>query len=378
VKTPHKVPFVDLGAQYRAIQGEIDAAIAEVLRNTDFILGDAVEAFEGEFAQYCEAGHAIGVDSGLAALELALRAYGIGPGDEVITTANTFVGTALAISHSGAKPVLVDVDADTYNMDVAALRRAITPRTRAVIPVHLYGHPADMDSIMGVARQYGLTVIEDACQAHGARYKGNRVGSLGHAAAFSFYPGKNLGAYGDGGMVVTNDAAIAEKLKMLRNYGQREKYQHLLRGFNHRLDTLQAAVLRVKLKYLDSWNSARRQNAQHYCELLASSGMVMPVVAGYAEPVWHLFVVRLRDRDRAAADLATQGIVTGIHYPAPIHLQPAYRDLGYKQGDFPVSESYARQILSLPMYPELTAAQIEAVARAIRTPEGESQAQIAA
>ena len=349
-----QVPFVDLAAQYRAIEGEISEAVSKVLREGDFILGREVSLFEEEFAAFCEAKWAVGVDSGTSALELALRAYEIGPGDEVITAANTFIASALAISHAGATPVLVDVDADTYTIDVAAIEKAITPRTKAIIPIHLYGHPADMDPILQLAQRHGLVVIEDACQAHGARYKGKRTGSLGHAAAFSFYPGKNLGAYGDGGAVVTSDAAVAKRLGMLRNYGQKEKYQHMFRGFNRRLDTLQAAVLRTKLKRLDEWNEARRQHAKSYSRLLAQSGLVVPRASAVCESVWHLYVIRINQRDALKEHLATRGISVGIHYPIPIHLQPAYRDLGHQPGDFPVTEEYSRQILSLPMYAELT------------------------
>ena len=349
-----QVPFVDLAAQYRAIEGEISEAVSKVLREGDFILGREVSLFEEEFAAFCEAKWAVGVDSGTSALELALRAYEIGPGDEVITAANTFIASALAISHAGATPVLVDVDADTYTIDVAAIEKAITPRTKAIIPIHLYGHPADMDPILQLAQRHGLVVIEDACQAHGARYKGKRTGSLGHAAAFSFYPGKNLGAYGDGGAVVTSDAAVAKRLGMLRNYGQKEKYQHMFRGFNRRLDTLQAAVLRTKLKRLDEWNEARRQHAKSYSRLLAQSGLVVPRASAVCESVWHLYVIRINQRDALKEHLVTRGISVGIHYPIPIHLQPAYRDLGYQPGDFPVTEEYSRQILSLPMYAELT------------------------
>lgn len=349
-----QVPFVDLAAQYRAIEGEISEAVSKVLREGDFILGREVSLFEEEFAAFCEAKWAVGVDSGTSALELALRAYEIGPGDEVITAANTFIASALAISHAGATPVLVDVDADTYTIDVAAIEKAITPRTKAIIPIHLYGHPADMDPILQLAQRHGLVVIEDACQAHGARYKGKRTGSLGHAAAFSFYPGKNLGAYGDGGAVVTSDAAVAKRLGMLRNYGQKEKYQHMFRGFNRRLDTLQAAVLRTKLKHLDEWNEARRQHAKSYSRLLAQSGLVVPRASALCESVWHLYVIRINQRDALKEHLATRGISVGIHYPIPIHLQPAYRDLGHQPGDFPVTEEYSRQILSLPMYAELT------------------------
>ncbi|HEY4816490.1 MAG TPA: DegT/DnrJ/EryC1/StrS family aminotransferase [Candidatus Acidoferrum sp.] len=351
---PSQVPFVDLAAQYRTISAEIDEAVSRVIRETDFILGREVSLFEEEFASFCEAKWAIGVDSGTSALELALRAYEIGPGDEVITAANSFIASALAISHAGATPVLVDVDPDTYTINAAAIEKAISPRTKGIIPVHLYGHPADMDPIVQLAERHGLVIIEDACQAHGARYKGKRTGSLGHAAAFSFYPGKNLGGYGDGGMVVTGDQAVAKRLEMLRNYGQKEKYQHMFRGYNRRLDTLQAAVLRVKLKHLDEWNDARRLHAKSYRRLLEQSGIVTPYAVAHAEAVWHLYVIRVDQRDAMKEYLASRGISVGIHYPIPIHLQPAYRDLGYRQGDFPVTEEYARQILSLPMYAELT------------------------
>ena len=349
-----QVPFVDLGAQYRTIAAEIDDAVSKVIRETDFILGREVRLFEEEFARFCEGQYAIGVDSGTSALELALRAYDIGPGDEVITVANSFIASALAISHAGATPVLVDVDPETYTMDVSAVEKAITPRTKAIIPVHLYGQPADMDPILQLAQRHQLVVVEDACQAHGARYKGKRVGSLGHAAAFSFYPGKNLGGYGDGGAVVTNDRDTAKRLEMLRNYGQQEKYRHMFRGYNRRLDTLQAAVLRVKLKYLEKWNAARRQNANRYRLLLEKSEVITPNEASYAESVWHLYVIRVNQRDALRDYLASRGISCGIHYPIAIHLQPAYRDLGYKKGDFPVTEDYAQRIISLPMYAELT------------------------
>ena len=359
------VPFVDLGAQYRTITTEINQAISKVIQETDFILGTEVHVFEEEFAAFCDAHYAIGVDSGTSALELALRAFDIGPGNEVITAANSFIASALGISHAGAKPVLVDVDPCTYTLDVKAVERAITRRTKAIIPVHLYGHPAHMDPIRQLADKHGLVVIEDACQAHGARYKSKRVGSLGHAAAFSFYPGKNLGAYGDGGMVVTNDRKVAKRLEMLRNYGQKEKYKHLFRGYNRRLDTIQAAILRVKLKYLDKWNAARRWNAKLYQKHLEGSGVVLPGEAGGAEAVWHLYVIRTEQRDALKERLAGNGINVGIHYPVPIHLQPAYEDLGHKRGDFPVTEAYADRILSLPMYAELTPGQIEHVSSTI-------------
>jgi dTDP-4-amino-4,6-dideoxygalactose transaminase len=349
-----QVPFVDLGAQYRTISAEITEAVSRVFGQSDFILGREVSLFEEEFASFCQAKWAVGVDSGTSALELALRAYEIGSGDEVITAANSFIASALAISHAGATPVLADIDPDTFTIDVAAIEKAVTPRTKAIIPVHLYGHPADMDPILQLAQRHGLVVIEDACQAHGARYKGKRTGSLGHAAAFSFYPGKNLGAYGDGGAVVTSDHAVAKRLEMLRNYGQKEKYQHMFRGYNRRLDTLQAAVLRIKLKHLEEWNEARRQHAKTYCRLLTQTGIAVPHASAASQSVWHLYVIRLDQRDAVKEHLAACGISAGIHYPIPIHLQPAYRDLGYQPGDFPVTEEYARQILSLPMYAELT------------------------
>jgi len=361
-----QVPFVDLAAQYRTIEEEIKEATSRVIQQTDFILGREVSLFEEEFAAFCEAKHTVGVDSGTSALELALRAFEIGPGDEVITAANSFIASALAISHVGATPILVDVAPNTYTVDVSAIERAITPRTKAVLPVHLYGHPADMDPIRQLADKHGLVIIEDACQAHGTRYKGKRAGSLGHAAAFSFYPGKNLGAYGDGGAVVTNDLKVAKRLEMLRNYGQKEKYQHLFRGYNRRLDTLQAAVLRVKLKYLEKWNAARRRNAALYHQFLDDCNVALPSETGDAESVWHLYVIRAEQRDALKEHLVSRGINAGIHYPIPIHLQPAYRDLGHKRGDFPVTESCAEQVLSLPMYAEITREQIGYVAKTIR------------
>ena len=360
-----QVPLVDLAAEYKMFEAEVNDAITGVLRKTDFILGRELASFESEFGSFCEAKHAVGVDSGLSALELILRAYGIESGDEVITPANTFIASALAISSVGATPKLVDADPNTYTIDVAALESAITRRTRAIMPVHLYGHPADMDSILEIAQKHGLPVIEDACQAHGARYRGKRVGSLGNAAAFSFYPAKNLGAYGDGGMVVTNDAKIAQYVEMARNYGQREKYYHAVRGYNHRLDTLHAAVLRIKLRRLDQRNAVRRDHARLYQHLLQNTGVVLPVITPEVEPVWHLFVIRVEQRDALRKSLADRGISAGIHYPIPIHLQEAYRDLGHKKGDFPVTEDCAERILSLPMYSELTEQMIEYVAEAV-------------
>ena len=360
-----QVPFVDLAAEQAVIGDEVGDAVARVLQGTDWILGREVAAFEEEFARYCGTAYAVGTDSGLSALELALRAYGIGAGDEVVTAAHTFVATALAISHTGATPVLVDVDEKTHTIAPELLERAITKRTKAIIPVHLYGHPADMDAVLEIARAHGLVVIEDACQAHGARYDGVRVGSLADAGAFSFYPAKNLGAYGDGGILVTNDETVRDRVRMLRDYGQQEKYHHVVKGFNRRLDTLQAAVLRVKLRRLDERNAARRRHAELYSRLLAGTGAITPAVRDGVEHVWHLYVVRVAERAALRAFLADRGIATGLHYPIPVHLQAAYSDLGYAPGAFPVAEQLADEVLSLPMYAELTAAAIEHVAAAI-------------
>lgn len=359
------VPFVDLRAQYASLRDEARAAIDAVLERGDFILGGAVESFERAFAAYCGVAHAVGLDSGLSALELALRALDVGPGDEVITAANSFIASALPISSVGATPVLVDVDERSYNLDVERVAAAITPRTRALMPVHLYGQPAEMDALLDLAARHGLAVIEDACQAHGARYRGRRAGSLGHVAAFSFYPAKNLGAYGDGGALVTNDPAVAERARLLRNYGSVRKYHHEVRGSNRRLDTLHAAVLSVKLPRLDAWNEGRRRAAARYDALLADAGVVVPPRSDGIDHVYHLYVVRCADRDGLQAHLGRAGVATGIHYPVPIHLQPAYRDLGYGPGDFPITERLAGEILSLPMYAELSAAQVERVAEAV-------------
>jgi len=364
--TSSQLPLVDLAAQHAALADELSEAVAAAFERSDWILGHDLASFEEEFAAYCETAHAIGTDCGLSALELALRALGIGPGDEVITAANTFVATVLAISHAGATPVLVDVDPVTYTIDASLVEAAITERTRAIVPVHLYGQVADMDAIVAVADRRGLVVVEDACQAHGARRHGRRAGSLGHAAAFSFYPSKNLGGCGDGGMVVTSDDEVADSLRVLRNYGQREKYHHVVRGFNRRLDTLQAAILRVKLRHLDDGNAARRRWAALYDRLLCGAGVVTPATAEGVEPVWHLYVVRAADRDGLRSFLDECEIATGIHYPVPVHLQPAYADLGHPSGAFPVSERLAGEVLSLPMYPELDAVAVERVAAAVR------------
>jgi len=356
------VPFVDLQAQHRALRDELNQAIQRVMDRCDFALGQDVVRFEEEFAAFCGTRHAVGVDSGLSALELSLRALGIGPGDEVIVPAHTFIATAAAVTFAGAQPILVDVDPATYNIDVAQVEAAITPRTRAIIPVHLYGLPAAVDAIMSLADRHDLAVIEDACQAHGAYYKGRRVGSLGHAAAFSFYPTKNLGGCGDAGMVVTDDAGVAEQVRAMRNCGQKAKYIHELPPFNHRLDTLQAAILRVKLRYLDQWNEARRRNAALYTKLLTGSGIVTPVEDPDSVHVYHLYVVRTPRRDGLQAYLREQGIGTAIHYPVPIHLQPFYAGNGFRRGQFPVTEGLCDEIISLPMFPEMTTEQVERVA----------------
>ena len=360
------VPFLDLKAPHRELYPELDAAYDRVLNSGWFILGKEVEAFEREFAAYCEADHCIGVGNGLEALHLILRAYGIGPGDEVIVPANTYIATWLAVSYAGARPVPVEPDARTYNLDPALIEAAITPATKAILPVHLYGQPADMDPINTIAARHGLKVVEDAAQAHGARYKGRRVGGLGDAAGFSFYPGKNLGALGDGGAVVTNDSELAERVRVLRNYGSRVKYHNEIKGFNSRLDELQAALLRVKLPVLDEWNQRRRDAAARYLDGLAGSELGLPSIPDWAEPVWHLFVVRHPQRDALQQRLQQAGIGTMIHYPVPPHLQPAYAELGYSAGAFPISEAMHREVLSLPMGPQLTAAQLEAVMMAMQ------------
>jgi dTDP-4-amino-4,6-dideoxygalactose transaminase len=362
-----RIPFLDLRAQYSSIAEEIDAAMRSVVERADFILGEDVAAFESQFAEYLGVKHVVGVASGLAALEMALRAYDIGPGDEVITAANTFIATVLSIVAVGAKPVLVDMDPRTHNIDPKAIEAAITSRTRALMPVHLYGQPADLDPILTIAKRLNLFVIEDAAQAHGARYHGKRIGGFGDAAAFSFYPGKNLGAYGDGGAVATNDEKTAEKLRQLRNYGQKAKYYHEVMGTNSRLDTIQAAVLRVKLGYLDQWNAGRRKHASVYRNGLSSLPVCLVNTLPDVEHVHHLYVVEVEDRSRVQAELHERGISTGIHYPIPVHLQQASASLGYKPGSFPHTERAAERILSLPMYAEMTEEQVEYVIEALRT-----------
>ena len=362
-----QVPFLDLRAQHDPLRAELLAAIGEVIDRSAFAGGPMVAEFEEDFAAYCRTRAAVGVGSGTEALWLALLAQGIGHGDEVITVPNTFMATAEAISYSGARPVFVDVDERTYTLDPQQLERAITPRTKAVIPVHLFGQMADMDPIMEIAQRYRLIVIEDACQAHGAEYKGRRAGSIGHAGCFSFYPGKNLGAWGEAGAVVTNDRALAEKIRILRDHGQETRYHHTCIGWNARMDGIQAAVLRVKLKGLDRGNAARRAHARRYKELLADLDVLtLPLAAEYGVHIYHLSVVRVPERDRILQALARRGIACGIHYPTPVHRQDAYRSLGLGPGSFPVAERCAGEILSLPMFPELTPAQIETVARELK------------
>jgi dTDP-4-amino-4,6-dideoxygalactose transaminase len=359
------IPFVDLKAQYASIKGEVNAAIQGILDSCQFTLGTEVAKFEEEFAKFSGAQIGIGVNTGTSALHLALLAADIGPGDEVITVPFTFVASVAAIGYTGATPVLVDVDPVTFNMDPAAIEAAITPRTRAIIPVHLYGQPADMDPIVAIARKHGLVVIEDACQAHAAEYKGRRVGSLGDMACFSFYPGKNLGAYGEGGMVVTNNPAYARTIRMLRDWGAEKKYQHVLKGYNFRLEGLQGAVLRVKLKYLEGWTEARRAAAARYDVLLSGSGIRTPVAKAGNRHVYHIYAIRSPDRQAWQDALLANGVQSGIHYPTPVHLLPAWSELG-REGQFPHSEAAAREVLSLPMFPELTEAQTTKVAHAVR------------
>jgi len=361
------VPFLDLKAPNRELKTEIDEAFARVMASGWFVLGEEVAAFEKEFADYCEADHCIGVGNGLDALHLILRALEIGDGDEVIVPSNTYIATWLAASYAGATPVPVEPDKRTHNIDPGKIEAAITPRTKAIIPTHLYGQPADMDSINQVAARHGLKVIEDAAQAHGARYKGRRAGSLSQAAAFSFYPGKNLGALGDGGAVVTSDANLADKIWRLRNYGSREKYCHDEKGFNSRLDELQAAVLRVKLRHLENWNERRKAVAEYYLERLADvAGLGLPEVPSFAEPAWHLFVVTHPERDKLQAALTNDGVGTLIHYPIPPHLSGAYQDSTSPARALAIADTLSRSVLSLPMGPHLDRADQDAVINSIR------------
>jgi len=361
------IPLLDLGAQYQQVGAELETAVLQVLRSGRYILGEPVAQFERDFADYCGTRHAVAVNSGTSALHLALLAAGIGRGDEVITTPFTFVATVAAILLAGARPVLVDVDPVTLTLDPAQVEAAISPATKAIIPVHIYGQMADMDPLMLLANRRGLVVIEDACQSHGAEYRGRRAGGLGLAGCFSFYPGKNLGACGEGGLLVTDSDAVATAARCLRDWGQKERYNHIAKGFNYRMDAIQGAALGVKLKYLEEWTEKRRRHARHYDQLLDGIGPIeRPVEMRGRRHVYHVYAIRSRDRTMLQESLAAQGIQTGLHYPIPVHLQPAYADLGYRRGDFPVSELAAQQVLSLPMYPELTPAQIDTVAEAIK------------
>lgn len=359
------IPFLDLSAQYQSIRDEIDAAVCGVLASGQFILGKEVTSFEKEFAAYCGADYGIGVNSGTSALHLALLAAGIGPGDEVITTPFTFVATVAAIRYTGARPVFVDIDPRTYTIDVTQIEARVTQRTKAILPVHLFGQPADMDPILEVARQHGLRVIEDAAQAHGAEYKGRRVGSIGDLGCFSFYPSKNLGAYGEAGMVVTNNPDYAALVGMLRNWGQEEKYRHAMKAYNYRMDAIQGAILRIKLRHLDAWTQTRRARAALYNKLLATSEVTTPVEMPYARHVYHVYTVRSPHRDALRAALNAKGIQTAVTYPVPMHLMPAHADLGHKVGDFPHAEQASAEVLSLPIYAELSEKQVEVVSNAI-------------
>jgi dTDP-4-amino-4,6-dideoxygalactose transaminase len=353
--------LIDLERQYLSIKDEIDAVLLDVVASTQYVLGEQVARFEEEFADYCDARFCVGVGSGTAAIHLALEALGVTEGDEVIAPANTFFGSVVPVLRLGAKPVLVECDDRTATIDVDAVSAAIGPRTKAVLAVHLFGHPAHLDPLERLCSQHSVALVEDAAQAHGARYKGRRVGSLGRAAAFSFYPSKNLGAYGDGGAVTTDDPQLAERVRVLRNLGQSRRYTHVAEGWNERLDSIQAAVLRVKLRHLDRWNALRRRNAAAYEQALRGSSVRTMKAAPWAEHVWHLYPVRTPNRDELSATLAAEGIGTGIHYPVPLHEQPVLARLGYRRGDFPVAEAWADQELSLPMFAELEPHEIERV-----------------
>jgi dTDP-4-amino-4,6-dideoxygalactose transaminase len=362
-----KVPFLDLKAQYNSIKDEIAVALEGVLENTAFAGGPFVAQFEKEFAAFCGTKHAIGVGSGTDALWAALVAAGVGPGDEVITVPDTFIATAEAISFCGARPVFVDIEETTYNMDPAKVEAAITPKTKAIIPVHLFGQMADIGPIVEIARKRRLYVIEDAAQAHGAEYNGKKAGSLGDAGCFSFYPGKNLGAYGEAGAVVTNNDQLADKMRMFRDHGQPKKYYHDMVGWNARMDGFQGAVLSVKLKHIDAWNDSRRKHATLYGELIpGGNGTVLPKEAAFAKHVYHIYAIRVRNRDDLMAELGKKDIATGIHYPVSLHLTGAYSSLGYKAGDFPVAERCQNEFVSLPMYPELSSEQVKYVCEEIR------------
>ena len=360
------IPFLDLKAPYVELKSEIDGAVARVMNSGWFIGGAEVDQFEAEFANYCDATHAIGVANGLDALHLALLAMGVGPGDEVIVPSNTYIATWLAVSQCGARPVPVEPDPQTFNINPRGIEAAITARTRVILPVHLYGQPADLDPIIEIAGHHNLRVLEDSAQAHGARYKGKRIGGHGDAVAWSFYPGKNLGAMGDGGAVTTNDPELADRIQLLRNYGSRVKYINEVKGFNSRLDPLQAAILRVKLEHLDEWNERRAASVLQYQHGLTHYGLTLPNVPTWASPVWHLYVVRHTNRDLFQAMLNKAGIGTLIHYPIPPHLQGAYRDLGFSEGAFSIAEQIHKEVLSLPMFPSISTKQIIEVINACK------------
>ncbi|MCK1475724.1 DegT/DnrJ/EryC1/StrS family aminotransferase [Bradyrhizobium sp. 197] len=360
------IPFLDLKAQYSQIKPEIDAALARVVSSGHFVLGPEVTAFEGHFANYCRTAHCRAVNSGTSALHLALLAAGVGPGDEVITVSMTFVATTAAILYSGARPVFVDVDPVTWTMDPGLIEAAITPRTKAIVPVHLHGLMADMDPIMAIARRHGLVVIEDAAQAHGAEYRERRAGSIGDLGCFSFYPGKNLGAYGEGGALVTDRPDLARRVSLLRDWGQEAKYDHIIPGYNYRMDEIQSAILTVKMDYIERWTEARRSLAERYDALLSDLPFARPQPPRYTRHVYHVYAVRLQRRDDALTLLRDAGIGSGIHYPVPVHLQRAYAELGYRAGDFPVTEMLANELLSLPIYPEMLLEQADEVVSTLR------------
>jgi dTDP-4-amino-4,6-dideoxygalactose transaminase len=359
------VPYFDLKTQYASIREEILEGLDRVCKSASFILGEEVAQFEKEFASYCETKHCVALNTGTSALHLALLGEGVGPGDEVITTPNTFIATAEAISYTGAKIVFADIDPVTANIEPVEIERAITPRTRAIIPVHLYGRPADLEPILQIAERHRLIVIEDACQAHGARYRGRRVGGFGEAAAFSFYPGKNLGAYGEGGALTTNQDSLAEFARSMRDHGQAARYYHDHIGYNYRMDGFQGAVLRVKLKHLDTWTARRLEICQLYRKLLADAGVQIPQDDPRNESVYHLFVVRVENRDAVRAEMEMRGVHTAIHYPVPVHLQKAYESLGHTRGSFPHTERAADGVMSMPLFPEMTNEQVECAARTL-------------
>ncbi len=360
-----KVPFLDVKASYEEIAPELDAATHRVVSSGWYLLGDEITAFEREYADYVGAKYCVGLGNGLDALHLGLRALGVGAGDEVIVPSNTYIATWLAVSYAGATPVPVEPDPGTYNLDPALIEAAITPRTKAILPVHLYGQPADMDPICTIARRHNLYVLDDAAQVHGARYRGQRIGGLADVTAWSFYPGKNLGALGDAGAITTNDEGVADRIRVLRNYGSRVKYVNEVQGYNSRLDEIQAAVLRVKLPYVDQWNARRARIAARYMTELDNAGLVLPQVPDWAEPAWHVFVVRSYDRDALQRHLTTAEIGTVIHYPTPPHRQEAYRDLNLPEGSFPLSEAIHREAISLPIGPHMTDAQVDATIAAV-------------